>query len=125
MLDIAVTRSPAQTQIDPATHAECLQFIRTAISIADRQTAAEQERFKKLLAPPPLAREFAQRIRETIGYQSPVVAGAVQTDLERASDRGELSAADVAVVVGAAELARFNWIAETFLQEAVVRLLRI
>jgi hypothetical protein len=127
MLDIAVTRSPVQTQTDPATHAECLQFIRTAISIADRQTAAdivvtlkdccgrghadrdaiwadltdaEQERFKELLAPPPLAREFAQRIRETIGYQSPVVAGAVQTDLERASDRGELSAADVAVVVG-------------------------
>jgi hypothetical protein len=117
------TRSPALNEAE----AECLGFIRTAILIADQQTAAdivvtlkdccgrghadrdaiwadltdaEQERFKELLAPPPLAREFAQRIRETIGYQFPAVAGAVQTDLDRAIDRGELSAADVVAVVG-------------------------
>jgi hypothetical protein len=39
-----------------------------------------------LLAPPPLARDFARRIREAIGYQSPAVAGAVQADLDRAID---------------------------------------
>ncbi|MEG4626330.1 hypothetical protein Q5691_18835 [Microcoleus sp. w1-18aA5] len=43
---------------------------------------------------------FARRIRETIGYQSPAVAGAVETDLERAIDRGELVAADLVEVVG-------------------------
>jgi len=137
MLDIAVTRSPAQTQTDPATHAECLQFIRTAISIADREfahhikkvlaevcengradraaiwadlTPIEQQQFQELLGPPPLARDFARRIRETIGYQSPAVAGAVQTDLERAIGRGELVAADVVEVLARSELAEFDWL---------------
>ena len=47
-----------------------------------------------------LTRDFAQRIREAIGYNSPAVAGAIQTDLERAIDRGELSVADLVKVVG-------------------------
>ena len=63
-------------------------------------TPTEQHQFKELLAPSPLAREFACRIRETIGYQSSAVAGAVETDLERAIDRGELAAADLVEVVG-------------------------
>ena len=73
MLEITV-------QIDPATHAECLEFVRTAISIADQQTAqqiaailkdcyqrgyvdragiwadltpTEQQQFQKLLGPLP------------------------------------------------------------------------
>lgn len=40
MLENVITqqsRSPAQT--DPATHAECLGFIRAAIAEADRKTA--------------------------------------------------------------------------------------
>ena len=32
-------RSPAQ--LDPATHAECLEFVRSAIAQADRQTAQD------------------------------------------------------------------------------------
>ncbi|MBE9122592.1 hypothetical protein IQ269_17745 [Tychonema sp. LEGE 07199] len=113
-------------QLDPAAHAECLGFIRYAIATADRQTArdiaaivkevyenghadraaiwrdllqAEQNQFRELLGPPPLACDFARRIREALGYNSPAVAGAIQTDLERVIDRGELVAADVAAVV--------------------------
>ncbi|MEG4581582.1 hypothetical protein QUA71_18495 [Microcoleus sp. MON1_C5] len=37
--NLIATRSPAQT--DPATHLECLGFIRAAISTADRQTAQD------------------------------------------------------------------------------------
>lgn len=75
-----VIRSPVQ--LDPATHAECLEFVRTAISINDRQTAqdvavilkdcyqrgyvdrtaiwaaltpTEKQQFQELLAPPPIA----------------------------------------------------------------------
>jgi hypothetical protein len=40
------------------------------------------------LGPPPLVREFGQRIRDAIGYQSPAVASAIQTDLNRALDAG-------------------------------------
>ena len=117
------TRSPALNEAE----AECAEFIRSAIASNDRQTALdiknvlaevcqnghadratiwaaltpiEQQQFQELLGPPPIAREFAQRIREAIGYQSPAVASAIQTDLERAIDRGELSAADVVAVVG-------------------------
>jgi hypothetical protein len=36
---------------------------------------------------------LARRIREALGYQSPAVAGAVQSDLERAIDAGSLTAA--------------------------------
>lgn len=77
------TRSPIPTKLDPATHAECLEFVRSAIAEADRQTAhdiasvlkecyqrgyvdrtaiwaaltqTEQHQFQELLAPPPLAR---------------------------------------------------------------------
>jgi hypothetical protein len=133
--NLVAVRSPAK--LDPATHAECLGFIRAAIAEADRQTAhhiaavlkdcyqrgyadrtkiwadltpIEQQQFKDLLAPPPLAREFARRIRETIGYQSPAVAGALETDLERAIDRGELVAADVVEVLARSELAEFDWL---------------
>lgn len=123
--NLVVVRSPAQ--LDPAAHDECLKYVRAAIAEGDPKTAreiaamltdncqrgyldrgaiwrdltdTEQQQFKELLGPPPLARDFAKRIRETIGYQSPAVAGAVQTDLERAIDRGELSAADVVEVIG-------------------------
>jgi hypothetical protein len=119
------SRSPVQ--LDPAAHNECLEFVRIAIASNARQTAhevaavlkevcqngyadraaiwrdlseTEQRQFKELLAPPPITREFAKRIREAIGYQSPAVAGAIQTDLERAIDRGELSVADLVEVVG-------------------------
>jgi hypothetical protein len=118
-------RSPVQ--LDPAAHDECLEFIRVALASNDRTTAldiknvlaevcqnghadraaiwadlteTEQQQFQELLGPPPLARDFARRIRETIGYQSPAVAGAVQTDLERVIDRGEVVAADVVEVAG-------------------------
>jgi hypothetical protein len=117
----------SRIQTDPATHLECLEFIRAAIAKNDHEfaqqiaailkdvcqrghadraaiwadlTPIEQQQFQELLGPPPLARDFARRIRETIGYQSPAVAGAVQTDLERAIDRGEVVAADVVEVVG-------------------------
>ena len=81
MLENAITRSPAQ--FDRATHNECLGFVRSAIATAYRQTArdiaavlrdcyqngyldrdnlwadlsqAEQNQFRELLGPPPLAR---------------------------------------------------------------------
>ena len=120
MLEITV-------QIDPATHAECLEFIRAAIASNDRQTAldiknvladvcqrgyvdraaiwaalseTEQQQFQELLGPSPLARDFAKRIREAIGWSSPGVALGIDCDLEDAIDRGELVAADVVAVVG-------------------------
>jgi hypothetical protein len=119
-------RSPSP-KLDPAAHIECLEFIRAAIASNDRQTAldiknvlvevcqngyadraavwadltpTEQQQFQTLLAPSPLAREFAQRIREAIGYNSPALASAIQTDLNRALDAGQLTAADVVGVVG-------------------------
>jgi predicted P-loop ATPase len=122
---VQAIRSPSP--IDPALHNECLEFIRLAIAEADRQTAhhvakilkdvcdpgyadraaiwadltpIEQQQFQTLLAPPPLAREFAKRIFEALGYQSPAVASAIETDLNRALDAGQLTAADVVGVVG-------------------------
>jgi len=122
---VQAIRSPSP--IDPALHNECLEFIRLAIAEADRQTAhhvakilkdvcdpgyadraaiwadltlIEQQQFQELLGPSPLAREFAKRISEAIGYQSPAVASAIQTDLNRALDAGQLTAADVVGVVG-------------------------
>lgn len=59
-------------------------------------------------APPPLAREFARRIREAIGYQSPAVARAIKRDLDRAIDAGQVSVAEVLAVVGAAGIAEFD-----------------
>lgn len=80
--------------LDPACHAECLEFIRVAIAEAFRTTAheiaavlkevcteghassaqiwsalepIERQHFQELLDPPPLARDFAQKIREAIG----------------------------------------------------------
>jgi len=127
-------RSPSP-KLDPAAHIECLEFIRAAIASNDRQTALdiknvlaevcdsgyadrtkiwaeltliEQQQFQSLLAPPPLAREFAKRISEAIGYQSPAVASAIQTDLNRALDAGQLTTADVMGVVGVAEFAEFD-----------------
>jgi hypothetical protein len=131
--NLVAVRSPAQ--LDPAAHAECLGFIRAAIASNDRQTAhdiaavlkdcyqrgyvdrvaiwadltqTEQQQFQELLGPPPVARDFAKRIREAIGYNSPAVAGAIQTDLERAIDAGKLTAADVVAVVSKAEFAEFD-----------------
>ena len=133
--NLLVIRSPAPTQLDPATHAECLGFIRTAIASADRQTArdiaavlkdcyqrgyvdraaiwrdlteTEQQQFQELLGPPPITREFARRIREAIGYNSPAVAGAIQNNLEDAINAGKLTAADVVAVVGAGEFGEFD-----------------
>lgn len=127
------SRSPAQ--LNPATHLDCLGLIRSAISTADRQTAhhiaavlkdccqrgytdragiwaalsdAEQQQFQELLGPPPLARDFAKRIREAIGYQSSAVAGAIQNNLEDAIDAGNITAAEVLAVVGKAEVAEFD-----------------
>lgn len=121
--------------LDPAARAECLGFIRTAIATADRQTAQdiagilkeccqngyvdraalwaelsqdEQTQFKELLAPPPLARDFAKRIREAIGYNSPAVASAIQNNLEDAIDAGIVTVAEVLAVVGAAEFGEFD-----------------
>jgi hypothetical protein len=117
----------SRVQTDPAAHDECLEFIRVALASNDREVAQdvaailkevcqnghadraaiwseltdiERQQFQELLGPPPLAREFAERIREAISYQSPAVASAIQTDLERAIDRGELAAADLVKVVG-------------------------
>ena len=81
-VSVQAVRSPVQ--IDPATHLECLEFIRAAISEADREfaqqiaailkdvcqhgyadraaiwsdlTETEKQQFQELLGPPPLARE--------------------------------------------------------------------
>ncbi|MEG4883654.1 hypothetical protein QUB75_23040 [Microcoleus sp. K1-B6] len=118
------SRSPAQ--LDPAAHAECLEFIRYAIAEADRQTArdiaavvkevyengyadraaiwqslslSEQTEYRQLLAPPPIVNEFAKRILEATGWQSPGVALGIDCDLQAAIDRGEFDEADVAAVV--------------------------
>lgn len=114
-------------RLDPPAHIECLEFIRAAIAEADRQTARdiaavvkevcqngyadrvaiwaeltpiEQQQFQALLAPPPLAREFANRISEVIGYKSPAVASAIERELSEVIDAGQLTAADVVGVVG-------------------------
>ena len=111
----------SRIQTDPATHLECLEFIRAAIAKNDHEfaqqiaailkdvcqrghadraaiwadlTPIEQQQFQELLGPPPLAREFAKRIREAHGYPSPAVAGAIQTDLVRAIDAGKLTFAE-------------------------------
>jgi phage/plasmid-associated DNA primase len=44
--------------------------------------------------------DFARRIEEALGYNSPAVASAIETDLNRAIDAGQLTAADVVGVVG-------------------------
>ncbi|MEG4246563.1 hypothetical protein QUA46_25680 [Microcoleus sp. MON2_D6] len=117
------SRSPSQ--LDPATHTECLDFIRAAIAEADRQTArdiaavlkdcyqrgyvdragiwaaltqTEQQQFQALLVP--IAHHFANRIKQAIAWNSPGVALGIDCDLEATIDRGELSAADVVAVVG-------------------------
>jgi hypothetical protein len=131
--NLVIVRSLAQTDLD--THNECLGFIRAALTSNDRQTArdiaavlkdcyqrgyvdraaiwaalseTEQQQFQELLAPTPLVRDFARRIREALGYQSPAVAGAVKADLERAIDAGNVTVADVVAVVGAGELGEFD-----------------
>jgi hypothetical protein len=125
----------APTKLDTATHAECLEFVRSAIASNDRQTAhdiaailkdcrqrgyvdraaiwadltpIEHQQFQELLGPPPLAREFAKRIREAHGYPSPAVAGAIQTDLGRAIDAGNLSTAELVAVLGEAQFGEFE-----------------
>ena len=124
-----------KSRLDPATHTECLEFVRSAIASSDRQTAQqiaavlkdcyqrgyadragiwaaltqiEQQQFQELLGPSPIARDFAKRIREAIGYNSPAVVGAIQNNLEDAIDTGKLTAADVLAVVGKAEFAEFD-----------------
>ena len=111
--------------LDPATHLECLEFIRAAIASNDRQTAhhiagilkdcyqrgyvdraeiwaaltqTEQQQFQALLVP--IAHHFANRIKQAIGWNSPGVALGIDCNLEAAIDRGELVAADVVAVVG-------------------------
>ena len=69
-------------------------------------TPIEQQQFQELLAP--IARDFAKRIREAIGYQSPAIASAIQNNLEDAINAGKLTAADVLAVVGKAEFAEFD-----------------
>jgi hypothetical protein len=136
-VSVQAVRSPVQ--IDPATHLECLEFIRAAISEADREfaqqiaailkdvcqrgyadraaiwselTDIERQQFQELLGPPPLVREFAQRIRDAIGYQSHAVASAIERELSEAIDAGKFTAADVLAVVGETEFTRFKRIAE-------------
>ena len=119
------SRSPSL--LDLATHAECLGFIRAAIAGNDRTTAqdiagvlkdccnrgyldraaiwkslteSEQNQYRQLLAPPPILQDFARRILEATGWQSPGVAAGIDCDLQAAIDRGELVAADVVAVVG-------------------------
>jgi len=84
----------SRVQTDPAAHDECLEFIRVALASNDREVAqdvaailkevcqnghadraiiwaaltqTEQQQFQELLGPPPVARDFARRIREAIG----------------------------------------------------------
>ena len=121
--------------LDAATPIECLEFIRAAIASNDRQTAldiknvlaevcqkgyadraaiwsdlteTEKQQFQKLLGPPPLVREFGQRIRDAIGYQSPAVASAIKRELSEAISAGKLTSADVLAIIGATEFARFE-----------------
>ena len=128
-------QSRSSSRLNPATYVECLEFIRAAIVEADRQTAQdiknvlaevcnsgyadraaiwaeltpiEQQQFQSLLAPPPLAREFARRISEAHGYNSPAVASAIETDLNRAIDADQLTAADVVGVVGDRQFLAFK-----------------
>jgi hypothetical protein len=125
----------SRIQTDPATHLECLEFIRAAIAKNDHEfaqqiaailkdvcqrghadraaiwsdlTYSERQQFQELLASPPIAREFAQRIEEAIGYNSRAVAVAIEGDLNDAIDAGQLTLADVVSIVGAAEFARFE-----------------
>ena len=133
MLDAAVTRSPAPSRLDPATHADCLQYLRSAIASNDRTTAldiknvlaevcenghadrdaiwaelsqTEQQQFRELLAPP--AHHFANRIKQAIGWNSPGVALGISCDLETAIDRGQLVAADVVEVVSDRQFLEFQ-----------------
>jgi len=119
------SRPPAQT--DPATHAECLGFIRSAIAEADRLTAhhiaavlkdccnrgyldraaiwrdlsqTEQNQYRELLAPPPILQSFARRILEAVGWNSPGVAAGIDCELRVAIDRGEFDEAELVGVVG-------------------------
>ena len=127
------TRSPAQS--DPATHSECLKFIRAAIAEADRQTAkdiadvlkecyqngyldraaiwqsltpTEQTEYRQLLAPPPIVQNFARRILEAVGWNSPGVAAGVDCDLQQAIDRGEFEEAELVAVVGDSPFLQFR-----------------
>ena len=131
--NLVAVRSPAQ--LNPATHTECLGFVRSAIASNDRDfahhiaailkdccqrgyvdragiwaalTETEQQQFQELLAPPPIARDFAKRIREAIGWNSPGVALGIDCNLEAAIDRGELVAADVMAVVGDRQFLEFQ-----------------
>jgi hypothetical protein len=56
----------------------------------------------------PIAHDFARCIKEAIGYNSPAVASAIQNNLDKAIDAGKLTAAEVVVVVGAADFAEFD-----------------
>jgi hypothetical protein len=106
-------------QVDPLAHAEGLEFIRVAIAENDYEfaqqvatilkdvcqrghadrvaiwsdlTETEKEQFQELLGPPPIARDFARRIREAIGYNSPAVASAIERELSEVIDAGQLIA---------------------------------
>ncbi|MEG4589360.1 DUF3854 domain-containing protein [Microcoleus sp. MOSTC5] len=111
-------RGGIMLNLDPVIHAECLEFFRLAIASNDRQTAldiknvlaevckngyadraaiwsdlteTQQQQFQTLLEPPPIAREFAHRIKESIAYKSSAVAAAIEGDLSEAIDAGKLT----------------------------------
>ena len=106
------SRSPSPSSITQDAHAECVEFIRSAIAEADRTTArhiaavvtevcenghadraaiwqaltpSEQNQYRELLAPPPIVQSFARRILEATGWQSPGVAAAIDCDLQSAT----------------------------------------
>jgi len=62
------------------------------------------------LAPSPLARNFAPRIKDSISYQLPAVAAAVQNDLDDVLDSGKVTSAQVVALVGEAQLVEFEWL---------------
>jgi len=127
------SRSPAL--IDPAAHIECLEFIRAAIAEADHQTAcdiaevvrevyesghadrdalwqsltpSEQTQYRELLAPPPIVRDFARRILEAVGWDSPGVAAGLDCDLRASINRGEFEEAELVGFVGDSKFLQFR-----------------
>jgi hypothetical protein len=127
-----------KSQLDPAAHTECLEFIRMAIASNDRQTAidiknvvaevyqnghadrqkiwadltpSEQNQYRQLLAPPPIVQDFARRILEAVGYDSPGVAAGIDCDLRVALDRAEFEEAELVGVVGDRNFLQFRELA--------------
>ena len=131
--NLVAVRSPSK--LDPATHAECLEFIRAAIAEGCPQTArdiknvlgevcqrghldraaiwadlspTEQNQYRELLAPSPIVQDFARHILEAVGYDSPGVAAGIDCDLQRAIDRGEFDEAELVAVLGDRNFLQFR-----------------